>query len=248
MCSMSQKNVLIDRYCWRKFVFISAFSLFSCHAIDAFADIPMSQSDPELYMFIARCAPTVHPETMAAVISTESRGKQFAIADAGPVNLPWSQRKNMVRSFYMSSLDEAVSKASSLISQGHTVSLGLAQVNDRNLKSLNLSLRQIFDPCVNVAAGGQILTGFYKKAYQHFGPGTKAMRAALSAYNSGSWIRGEQDGYVDLVYRRAGLSPSVHSNSSVVAKKQNSKNNTNSSLLVFNEKKEFALSSAFFGK
>lgn len=160
--------------------------------------------DPEFAALIARCAPTVHPETMASVISAESRGHQFAIADAGPVNLPWAKRKLLVRSLYPSSLDMAVAQAEALISRGHTVSLGLAQVNDRNLRSFGLTVRDVFEPCTNLATGGKILTAFYEKAAKKFGDGQRALNAALSAYNSGDWVRGARDGYVSLVYKQLG--------------------------------------------
>ncbi len=135
----------------------------------------------EMWELLSRCAPTVHPETMAAVISAESRGHRFAIADAGPVNLPWSQRKSMVRSFYFGTAQEAAEKANELIAAGHTVSLGPAQINDRNLRPLGLTVESVFDPCTNVAAGGQILTNFYQRAAKQFGYGGRALRAALSA-------------------------------------------------------------------
>jgi type IV secretion system protein VirB1 len=160
--------------------------------------------DPEFSALMARCAPTVHPETMAAVVSAESRGHEFAIADAGPVALPWSQRKAMVRSIYPGSVDEAVATARALIANGHTVSLGIAQVNDRSLAKLNVALRDVFDPCTNVRIGGQILTDFYKRAVEKFGPGKTALNAALSAYNSGDWMRGAKDGYVNRVYGQLG--------------------------------------------
>lgn len=153
---------------------------------------------------LSRCAPSVHPETMAAVVSAESRGHQFAIADAGPKDMPWSQRKALVRSFYFGSAQEAATKANALIAAGHTVSLGPAQINDRNLARLGLSVESVFEPCTNLAAGGRILTDFYQKAEKEFGPGVRALRAALSAYNSGNWLRGEKDGYVDLVIRQVG--------------------------------------------
>jgi hypothetical protein len=113
------------------------------------ADAPIAGVSPDLSLLIARCAPTVHPETMAAVISAESRGQQYAIADAGPKNMPWAQRKGLVRSYYLASLEDAVATATGLIASGHTVSLGITQVNDRNLASLGISLRDIFDPCTN---------------------------------------------------------------------------------------------------
>lgn len=171
---------------------------------DTSAAAVLSGVDPVFSALIARCAPTVHPETMAAVISAESRGHQFAIADAGPVNLPWAQRKHLVRSFYLGSVDLSVAKAEELIASGHTVSLGISQINDRNLKSLGLSIKDVFDPCTNIAAGGKILTGFYQRAVRSFGPGPIALRAALSGYNSGDWLRGDRDGYVDLVYKQVG--------------------------------------------
>lgn len=171
--------------------------------------------DDGLAGLIARCAPTVHPETMSAVISAESRGHQYAIADAGPVRLPWAQRKFMVRSFYLESLDASVAKATELIAAGHTVSLGLAQVNDRNLARYGLTVRDVFDPCTNVAVGGKILTDFYKKAVGKFGANQKALHAAISAYNSGDWVRGANDGYVGMVYRQVGRPLAIRSGSGV---------------------------------
>lgn len=160
--------------------------------------------DDQLAAMIERCAPTVHPETMAAVIGAESRGQQFAIADAGPVALPWSQRKHLVRSHYMGSQTAAVEKATELVANGHTVSLGLAQVNDRNLSKYGVTIRDMFDPCTNISVGSKILTAFYVKAVRRFGQTPAALHAALSAYNSGDWVRGAKDGYVGLVYRQVG--------------------------------------------
>lgn len=153
---------------------------------------------------LARCAPNVHPETMRAVLSTESRGNVLAIADAGPLSLPWSKRKHLVRSLFPTDKVEAVGLVKDLLAKGHTVSIGLSQINDRNLPRLGISIEDIFEPCTNVKAGAQILTQFYQSAMKQFGPGPKALRAALSSYNSGDFYRGEQDGYVDLVVRAAG--------------------------------------------
>lgn len=153
---------------------------------------------------LRRCAPSVHPETMRAVLNTESRGNVLAVADAGPVALPWSQRKAMVRSHYPADKATAVRLARDLIAQGHTVSLGLAQINDRNLARLGVPIESIFEPCANMSAGDKILSAFYAKAVKLYGPGARALRAALSGYNSGDFVRGEQDGYVDLVFKQAG--------------------------------------------
>lgn len=153
---------------------------------------------------LKRCAPNVHPETMRAVLNTESGGNALAVADAGPVNLPWSQRKSMVRSLYPASRGEAVALVKDLLAKGHTVSLGLAQVNDRNLAALGVGVEDMFEPCTNIAAGASILSDCYGRALKSYGPGGKALAAALSCYNSGSFVRGDQDGYVDLVYQKKG--------------------------------------------
>lgn len=188
----------------RKSGYLSICFIFLWFGFCGFANAQVVGVSPEFSTLIAQCAPTVHPETMAAVISAESRGHQFAIADAGPKNMPWAQRKHLVRSYYMGSIDSAVAMATRLIANGHTVSLGPAQVNDRNLPAFGLSIRDAFNPCTNVAVGGKILTDFYAKAVREFGVGPRALRAALSAYNSGSWIRGEKDGYVKLVFNQLG--------------------------------------------
>ncbi len=174
-----------------------------CFINSAFAE-ENNGAEFDVKTLMAQCAPTVHPDTMSAVMSAESRGHKYAIADAGPVNLPWAKRKTMVRSIYPSTLDEAESIVNGLLAKGHTVSLGLGQVNDRNLAKMGMSVRDAFDPCINLAASGKILTEFYHKAVVRFGTGPQALKAALSAYNSGSWVRGAQDGYVDLVIRQHG--------------------------------------------
>lgn len=165
---------------------------------------------------IERCAPRVHPETMSALISAESKGNQFDIADAGPLNMPWRDRKRLVRTLHYNNIDEAVNEAMTLIESGHTVSLGLTQVNDRNLKALGITIRDAFNACVNIAAGGKIFTAYYVQAARQFGPGGRAMRAALSAYNSGDWWRGEGDGYVDLVLNQRGKRLNLRSGSTSV--------------------------------
>lgn len=153
---------------------------------------------------LARCAPNVAPETAKAAILTESRGHLYAVADAGPVHLPWRERKAMVRSHFLADKASAVRLAQSLLDRGHTVSLGPGQINDRNLPKLGLTLEEVFEPCTNFSAMDRVLSEAYARAVKTFGPGQRALRAALSAYNSGDFYRGERDGYVDLVFAAAG--------------------------------------------
>lgn len=147
----------------------------------------------------ARCAPSVHPVTMSNIVRVESGGDALAIADAGPAGLPWSVRKKMVRSFRPKSVDAAVQIVEDLHSKGHLVAVGLTQVNTKNAPGLGLSIRDLFDACKNMSAGGSILTSFYEKALVKFKSPEQALQAALSAYNTGDYERGVGNGYVSQV-------------------------------------------------
>lgn len=86
--------------------------------------------------------------------------------------------------------------AEDLIARGHSVDLGLMQVNSSNLSSLGVTVRQMFDPCDNVAAGSVILANDYQAALRGGRFGAGAVGAALSAYNSGNFTDGFVNGYV----------------------------------------------------
>lgn len=156
---------------------------------------------------VQQCAPGVGPVTMQAIIKTESAGHVFALADAGPAHLPWSQRKSMVRSFYPATVDDAEKTVNALVAKGHIVAIGLTQVNVKNLPSLGYTVRQVLDPCTNIAAGAKILSNFYASALKRLGTGDKqqALLAAISAYWSGDFQRGFTGGYVQQVVKNAGL-------------------------------------------
>lgn len=148
---------------------------------------------------LAQCAPSVHPTTMGAIIRTESGGNAYALSDDGPSILPWRVRKTMLRSFKPASLDEAVRITNELMALGHIVGLGLTQVNSRNLAALGLSVEEALNPCTNLNAGAKILTKFYVQAYRKYGDQRKALIAAISAYNTGDFVAGINNGYVGRV-------------------------------------------------
>lgn len=183
---------------------VRAFILTACAAGSVSA-----HADDKMLSLLAQCAPNVHWSTMSAIVKVESSGKAYALADAGPLDVPYSVRKNMVRSYFPGSLGEAAQLARNLIADGHTVSLGLAQVNDRNLDSYGLTIEQALDPCTNLATGAKILASFYRKAAKQYGEGQHALEAAISAYNSGSFERGVSNGYVGQVYAAAGVVPAL---------------------------------------
>jgi type IV secretion system protein VirB1 len=139
---------------------------------------------------INQCAPTVAPETMIAIIEVESGGNAYALGINGFVRNPPHPK----------TANEAVRWARYYINLGYSVDLGLMQINSRNLKGLGYQLEQIFEPCTNLKAGSSILSKGYLGAAKRYGHGQAALKAALSAYNTGNYEHGFHNGYVAKYY------------------------------------------------
>jgi len=139
--------------------------------------------------FLAQCGPDVEPSTTRAIIQVESGGNVLAIGN-----------NSLKKSFSPRTRDEAVTLAASFLALGHSVDLGLMQINSCHLASLGLSLEEVFDACRNVRAGTTILSGFYRQ-YPNKDPGLTLFNA-LSAYNTGQAWKGP--GYVNRILAAAG--------------------------------------------
>jgi type IV secretion system protein VirB1 len=141
---------------------------------------------------IARCAPTVGPRTMAAIVKVESGGDPFAIGD-----------NTTSRSYHPRLRMMAEALARRLIDAGHSVDLGLAQIDDANLARLGLNVQTAFDACASLAAEAQILAEDYSLAARYFGAGQVALRHAIGMYNTGRLDAG--GAYVRRVLIAAGI-------------------------------------------
>ena len=153
----------------------------------------MAYSAAAILALASQCAPSVAPETVLAIIQTESSGDPFALNVNGG-RQPARQ----------SNAADAASTARSFVAAGYSVDLGLGQINSRNMRWLGLTWETVFDPCTNVAALGRVLTANYNAAKAGRDPQT-ALRVALSMYNTGSRTRGFRNGYVAKVARNAGV-------------------------------------------
>ena len=138
---------------------------------------------------IAACSVNTHPDTVRAVISVESKGNPLAIGVNGPLRLRRA-----------TSEADAAQLARYAIGQGYSVDMGLMQVNSNNLAKVGLTPETVFDACNNIRAGTMILSGNYSRAIVYHGEGQTALRASLSAYNTGSMTRGFRNGYVAKYY------------------------------------------------
>lgn len=147
---------------------------------------------------VMQCTPSVHAQTMYAVVKTESSFNPFAI---GVVD---GRLKRQPRN-----LDEAIATARNLEAKGYNYSVGIAQVNKHNFAKYGLTIRTAFDSCMSIRAGGTILARCFASAKRKFPNDQKALRAAFSCYYSGNFLRGfrpDRPGdisYVDKVVRNA---------------------------------------------
>ena len=135
-------------------------------------------------MIAAECAPYVAPSTLAAVIRVESDGNALALYVNGLEHQPMPPRSRY----------EAVETAQRFMRSGYSVDLGLMQVNSRHLAAFGVTVEQMLEPysCANIRVGAAILSADYIRATILYGSGQRALRAALSAYNTGSFYSGSR--------------------------------------------------------
>jgi type IV secretion system protein VirB1 len=153
----------------------------------------MAFSDAAIFALALQCAPMVAPETVLAIVRTESGGRPFALNVNGDRQPP--RQTNSA---------DAVRTAQRYTAAGFSVDLGLGQINSRNMQWLGLTWETVFDPCTNIAALGRVLTTNYNAVRAGRDPQT-ALRVALSMYNTGSQTRGFRNGYVAKVVGNAGV-------------------------------------------
>lgn len=153
----------------------------------------MIMSLPLFAQLAAACAPMVHVDTLAAIARTESRFHVHAIND-----------NSDGRSYRPATRSEAIATALTLMRRGHSLDLGLMQINSANLARLGMSVTEVFEPCRNIAGGARVLADFFRQQPRSDDP-QATLRRALSGYNTGSPSRGLANGYVGRVLASAEL-------------------------------------------
>jgi len=132
-----------------------------------------------LLSLAAACGRDVHPVTTAAIIQVESQGNALVIAD------------NTRRTSYIPHTPaQAIRLANQLHQQGHSLDIGVMQINTQWLHTKHLTLEKLFDPCSNIAVGTDILATAYRGALRQSDDEATALTQALSIYNAGSPTEG----------------------------------------------------------
>ena len=160
----------------------------------AVSPVPVSAatiSDADFAGLAARCAPGVPVWVLRGVARTES---DFH---------PWMLHDNSTRaSDSPASLAAAETEAAAWMAEGHSVDLGLMQINTANLPALGMTIGTALDPCASLAGGAAVLRAAYG-----VGPVDASQQAALlmalSIYNTGSPLKGIMNGYARKVMRHA---------------------------------------------
>ena len=133
------------------------------------------------------CAPGAAVSTLRAVAVVESHFDPLAVRD------------NTTReSWAPSSISAASALAKNRLKQGHSIDIGLMQINSGNLASLGLEVEDAFDACHSLDAAHRILqTAFAAGSSES--DRQAAILIALSRYNTGKTLAGIVNGYANQV-------------------------------------------------
>jgi type IV secretion system protein VirB1 len=142
---------------------------------------------------------TVDSGTLLAFAYHESRLRPFAIHD-----------NTIDESVFPASAAKAASLARVRLAHGHSLDLGIMQVNSANLARTGLTVTTAFDAGESLRAGALLLTLAYRRCLRgSVNPNNAqqqaALRCAASIYNTGDAQAGILNGYQSSVWRAAAL-------------------------------------------
>ncbi|MBI6949140.1 lytic transglycosylase domain-containing protein [Pseudomonas aeruginosa] len=138
----------------------------------------------------AKCAPTVHPQTLKSLIGNESTYNPYAI---GVVDGRLERQPQSLR--------EAVATAERLEREGYRFSVGIGQLLVTNMRAMGLTYAEAFEPCRNLQTISDLMVKNYTKALTTSSTPQEALRKSFSMYYSGNDTRGfRPDKEGDLPY------------------------------------------------
>lgn len=128
---------------------------------------------PVAFLDLAQtCAPVVASETLAGVVSLESR---FA-----PLSIRINSGEPLKRQ--PETKTEAIEIATSLMAERHDIQIGLGGIGSEELRRLKLSISDAFDPCLNLKATATLLDGYYRLAVKAGADPARAEQIMLQSY------------------------------------------------------------------
>lgn len=128
---------------------------------------------PILFADLAQtCAPFVAPETLAGVVSLESRFAPFNIRINSGLPL---KKQPATRA-------EAIEIATTLAADHQDIQLGLGGIGVDDLGKMKLTISDAFDPCLNLIATATLLDGYYRLAVKAGADETRAEQVMLQSF------------------------------------------------------------------
>ena len=159
---------------------------------------PTAASPLTTHEFVAlakQCGTQNNVETLEKVAAIESHFE------------PWAVRDNTTHETVTPpSLNTAITLAKDRIRKGHSVDVGLMQINIGNFASLHIGLEDAFDACHSIDAARRILQGAFAAGSSET-ERQAAVLIALSRYNTGRPLAGIANGYADRVIATQGALP-----------------------------------------
>ncbi|MBB4189044.1 type IV secretion system protein VirB1 [Sinorhizobium terangae] len=133
------------------------------------------------------CAPWVSPSTLAAIAKVESDFHPLSAHDnTTGETLHWKDPA------------EATQSVKERIKARHSIDVGLMQINSKNFPALGITPENAFQPCISLSAAATLLESRYAGGNTAAAE-QRALRQAISAYNTGNLTRGFANGYVRKV-------------------------------------------------
>ncbi|WFU92143.1 type IV secretion system lytic transglycosylase VirB1 (plasmid) [Rhizobium sp. CC1099] len=133
------------------------------------------------------CAPWVASSTLAAIATVESSFEPLAAHD-----------NTTGETLHWKDATEATQSVEKRLKARHSIDVGLMQINSENFPPLGLTPEKAFQPCFSLSAAAHLLESRYAGG-KTAAAEQRALRQAISAYNTGDLTRGFANGYVRKV-------------------------------------------------
>jgi type IV secretion system protein VirB1 len=146
-----------------------------------------------LTFYLHHCANNIAPNTIKALIYTESKGNPLAIG----IN-----RGHYLR-YQPHNLSQAINWVTYLEHNHYNFDIGLGQININNVHKYGYTAKDALNPCINISLMSNILHDIYHKALSVSLNKQQALYKTFSAYNSGNYHSGFYNGYIQRVIHNA---------------------------------------------
>lgn len=134
--------------------------------------------------------PYAHSSVIKAIVKVESGGDPWAI------NI---NKKGVRLLAKPKTREQAQAWINWFVKNSYNIDIGIAQINIKNIQKMKLNPSDLLDPCLNLKVAGQILLSNYKNSAKQAKNSDDAVRLAISAYNTGNFRSGFDNGYVNKV-------------------------------------------------